>query len=413
LDEEGAVDGTFLSEPVSDEVKALLDDGERAFAVRIIKQLVDERNSTENIFVSPASVYQALVLAYMGARNASRQELASVLGLTAGGKVKRRDVLKNYLFERAFQAIRERDPDLGYSLAHANKLYFDRALPINNCLQLVLQDELEAVDIEKNANKARQTINGWVSDKTKSKINELLGPDSIDASTKVVLVNAAYFKGKWVAQFNASNTKSNNFYKKRDQITRTKFMEQKGKFNYYTSEELRSHVLELPYIGDEVSLLIILPPFEDNSLLETVKRLTPETLKGVMAEIGSGFYQVDDLTVKIPKFKIEQSMQLENTLGSMGLETLFDSSAADFGGFLTDAGNGNHTVSFEKAVHRSFIEVNEEGTEAAASTALFGFRSARPLFHTEFIADHPFLFLIYDKASDTVLFFGVFQDPKA
>jgi serpin B len=415
LGEASVITESFLSEPVSEEVKTLMDDGERAFAVHVIKAIFDERNASgirENIFISPASIYQALMLAYMGAKDTTQQELASVLGFD--GKAERSDVLKNYLFERAFQAIRERDPNLGYTLVHANKLYFDRIMPINTCLQVVLQDELEAVDFGKGSEKARVKINNWVAEKTKNKISEILSSNSIDSSTKVALVNAAYFKGQWLSQFNKTMTQGNNFYVRRDKIRTTKFMEQKGKFNYYTSEELRAHVLELPYVGDQVSMLIILPPFEDDSLFETVKRLTPEAMKGVMAEINSGFYQVDELTVRIPKFKIEQTFQLENTLGQMGLRSLFDASQSNLRGFLaddTDSENGAE-VSLDKAIHRSFVEVNEEGTEAAAATVLFGFRSARPLFYTEFIADHPFLFLIYDKPSDTILFFGVFQDPK-
>ena len=188
----------------------------------------------------------------------------------------------------------------------------------------------------------------------------------------------------------------------------TKFMKQKGKFNYYTSEELRAHVLQMPYQGEDISMIIILPPFEDDALHTTVERMTPETIQGVMAEVRSGFYEVDDLTVEIPKFKIEQTLELSSTLGKLGLSSFFANS--DFQGFLE--ADSQEEVHFERAIHKSFIEVNEEGSEAAASTALFGFRSARPLFHTHFIANHPFLFLIFDEKTDMILFFGVYQNPK-
>ena len=125
--------------------------------------------------------------------------------------------------------------------------------------------------------------------------------------------------GEWASKFEAEDTKRDNFYVSRDKITMTKFMKQKGKFNYYTSEELRAHVLQMPYKGEDISMIIILPPFEDDALYNTVQRMTPETIQGVMAEVRSGFYEVDDLTVELPKFKIEQSLELSDTLGKLGV----------------------------------------------------------------------------------------------
>merc|ERR1712073_112873 len=190
-----------------------------------------------------------------------------------------------------------------------------------------------------------------------------------------------------------------NFYIKRDQIRMVKFMVQKGSFNYYVSEELQAHVLELPYEGDHVSMVIILPPWQD------------DTLQGVMAEISTGFYKVEKLDVLIPKFSISGSLELREPLGQLGISSLFGGQS-NLTGFL-DQYDSEDTISLDSAKHKSFIEVNEEGSEAAAATALLGFRSARPLFHSEFKADHPFMFLIYDKQVDTVLFFGVYQHPPA
>ena len=130
------------------------------------------------------------------------------------------------------------------------------------------------------------------------------------------------FLGEWAAKFETEDTKRDNFYVSHDQITMTKYMKQKGKFNYYTSEELRAHVLQMPYKGDDISMIIILPPFEDDALYTTVQKMTPETIQGVMAEVRSGFYEVDDLTVEIPKFKIEQSLELSDTLSKLGASFL-------------------------------------------------------------------------------------------
>lgn len=251
-------------------------------------------------------------------------------------------------------------------------------------------------------------MNAWVEELTKGTIKDLIPAGYVDTSTKASIVNAAYFKGQWMSQFKPSDTKAGNFYITRDEIRIVKFMQQKGSFNYYASQELQAHVLELPYEGEHVSMLIILPPWLDDGLQQTVARMTPTTMQGVLSEINSGFYKSEKLDVKIPKFSVSGSLELENELDKLGMGSVF-SSAGNFTGFLSP--DETAEVKFSKAVHKSFIEVNEEGSEAAAATALLSFRSARPLFDTEFKADHPFLFLIYDKQTNTILFFGVYQYP--
>jgi len=406
------MDADFLNEQPPESERDQINRGERDFGVELIKSLFQDFNTTglnHNIFFSPSSIHAALMLAYFGAGGVTEQELSKVLGTTGLSK---QAIQRSYLFERAFQAVRERNPDLGYKLTHANKLYFHRNLPLNSCIQLLLQDELGVVDFG-NPEKVRNEINEWVLGKTEQKIKNLLPPGSLSTTSKVALVNAAYFKGNWASKFNSEETERKPFYVKRDVIRNVEFMKQKGRFNYYPSELLRAHVLQMPYQGEDISMIIILPPFEDDSLYTTVQKMTPETIQGVMAEVRSGFYEVDDLTVELPKFKIEQTLELGSTLQQLGLETFFDDTQSDFSNFKAKDAKDTDPIIFTRARHKSFIEVNEEGSEAAAATALFGFRSARPLFHTHFLANHPFMFLIYDEKTDMILFFGVYQDPKA
>jgi len=408
---QNCVNGDFLSQAPSDEVRGAVASGQRDFSVNLIQNMFNvtaDRGTNDNIFVSPSSIFQSLMMAYFGASGVTQNELEKVMGLEGMDK---QQVMKAYMYEKAFQAVREMNDEKGYELIHANRLFFDRKIPLNKCVQILLNNELGVVDFQKNSEKARKQINSWVEQKTLKKIRDLLPAGTVDPSTQMSLVNAAYFKGQWVSQFDPSETRIDNFYVKRDKIKIARFMKQKGAFNYYLSEELRAHVLQLPYQGESISMVVILPPFEDDAIKETVRRMTPQTIQGVMAEIKSGYYKTDDpITVELPKFHIEQSMELSGMIASLGASSLFGGSG-DLTGFLEEGRENETPLTLNSARHKSYIEVNEEGSEAAAATALFGFRSARPLFHTEFVANHPFIFFIYDEETDLILFHGVLQDP--
>jgi len=409
--ENGTLSDTFLASPVDEEAQAVVYSGERAFSVNLVKSLFKKYETEEieqNIFISPSSIYHTLMLSYFGALGDTEEQLAKGLGFE---NLTKSEVLKTYMFDRAYQAVRERTPGLGYVFKHANKIYLEQDLKLNECLRLALADQIELTDFKKAPEEARTKMNDWVSGMTMGNIKNLVPQGYVDYSTRASIVNAAYFKGQWLSQFKSNDTKLGNFYVKRDKIRMVNFMRQEGSFNYYTSEELQAHVVELPYEGDHVSMVLILPPFLDDGLQETVKRMTPETMQGVMAEIKSGFYKVDKLKVQIPKFSISGSLELSEPLSNLNISKLFGANS-NLTGFLDlDTSPADDRIMFDSAQHKSFIEVNEEGSEAAAATALLGFRSARPLFHTEFKANHPFLFLIYDKQVDTILFFGVYQHP--
>jgi len=401
---------SFMASPATEADKAVLYAGERAFSVHLIKALFAKFEAgkvEENIFISPSSIYHTLLLAYFGARGETEAELHAGLGL---GDLGKHEVLKTYMFDRAYQAVRERTPSLGYTFKHANKVYVEQTLELNECLKRALLDQIEPADFAGAAEESRQVMNAWVEDLTQGNIKDLVPPNYVDSSTKMSIVNAAYFKGQWLSQFKASDTKAGNFYVTRDEIRIVKYMNQKGGFNYYTSEELQAHVVELPYEGDHVSMIIILPPWLDDGLAQTVDRLTPQTLQGVVSELSSGFYKMDKLSVKLPKFSVEGSLKLNQPLRDLNISSVFGP-RSNLTGFLDSTSEDE--IVLDSALHKAFIEVNEEGSEAAAATALLGFRSARPLFQTEFKADHPFIYLIYDKQVDTVLFFGVYQYPPS
>jgi serine protease inhibitor len=398
----------FLAAPNSGISQEVIHQAERDFSVNLIKGLFkkfENEKIVENIFLSPSSIYKTLLLAYIGANGKTKDELEVGLGLQ---NLTKPEILKAFMMDLAYQAVREKTPGLGYEYKDASRLYFDQSIQMNDCLKFALNTQMSSVNFQGEPEATRLGMNQWVEDLTSGRIKDLIPSGYIDSSTKASIVNAAYFKGQWLSQFKTSDTKAGNFYVTRDEIRIVKFMSQQGSFNYYASQELQAHVLELPYEGDHVSMLIILPPWLDDGLQQTVKRMTPATMQGVLAEINSGFYKSEKLDVKIPKFAVSGTLELSQELDKLGMGAVF-SADGNFTGFLSPAETAE--VKFKKAVHKSFIEVNEEGSEAAAATALLSFRSARPLFETEFRADHPFLFLIYDKQTNTILFFGVYQYP--
>merc|ERR1712083_801763 len=216
--QQGILSDTFLASPVDNQSKALVYQGERDFSVNLIKALFEkyERESiSENIFISPSSIYHTLMLAYFGSRGETQAELAKGLGF---GELSKSEVLKTYMLDKAYQAVRERTPDLGYTFLHANKLYFERELKLNECLRLVLADQIEAVDFKGKPEEARVGMNNWVEGLTKGNIKDLVPAGYVDYSTRAAILNAAYFKGDWSSQFKAEETALGNFYVKRDQI---------------------------------------------------------------------------------------------------------------------------------------------------------------------------------------------------
>ena len=166
--QQGILSDTFLASPVNNQSKALVYQGERDFSVNLIKALFEkyERESiSENIFISPSSIYHTLMLAYFGSRGETQAELTSALGFSSLGKS---SVLKTYMFDRAYQAVRENTPGLGYVFKHANKLYFEKDLKLNECLRLALGDQVELVNFKEDPEAAREKMNEWVEDNTLS-----------------------------------------------------------------------------------------------------------------------------------------------------------------------------------------------------------------------------------------------------
>ncbi|XP_055964493.1 leukocyte elastase inhibitor-like [Sorex fumeus] len=353
-----------------------------------------------NIFFSPFSVSSALAMVFLGSRGNTEAQLAKTLHFDMVEEIHSR-----------FQSLNAdiNKPGASYILKLANRLYGEKTydfLPeFLNSTQKTYSAELAGVDFQNAAEDARKEINAWVKGQTEGKIPELLTSGVVNSMTRLVLVNAIYFKGNWKEKFSKQATRVVPFRLNKKDTKNVNMMRQKNKFPLGYIEALKCRVLELPYQGEELSMVILLPDdIEDAStgLKKIEEQLTLENLTEWTRPENMPVVKVN---VHLPKFKLEESYTLNEALARLGLHDLFDSSRADLSGI-----GGARDLFISNVAHKSFVEVNEEGTEAAAATG--GIATVQMLVQEEyFVCDHPFIFLIRHKASGTILFLGRFSAP--
>jgi len=373
---------------------AIISASNNAFGIDLYKKLITEERG--NIFISPYSISSALAMTYAGARGNTEKQMAKVLYFN----LPQEDIHKAFSSLNAYF----NRPNKSYQLAIANSLWGQANYPFQkefiNLLNKYYEAGFNEVDFvnEENREKARLTINKWIEDKTNNKIKELIHPEDISALTRLILVNAIYFKGKWQNQFDIKETRDMPFNLENKKKVNVPMMHQEGKFNYTEDEKVQ--VLELPYSENELSMVIFLPK-ESISLSDFEKELSIERVNKLLSNLSQ-----EKVDVYIPKFKMEKRYILNKMLIDLGMSDAFDMMLADFSGMT-----GSKDLYISKVIHQSFIEVNEEGTEAAAATAvIMSGKSIAPMI-IEFKADRPFLFIIRDIKTNTILFIGRFVEP--
>ncbi|KAJ8376541.1 hypothetical protein SKAU_G00071210 [Synaphobranchus kaupii] len=378
--------------------------GNTKFSLDLFKNIT-EKKKTENIFYSPISISSALAMVYMGARGNTATQMAESLHLHKAAK----DV--HAVFSKLMSELnREGAP---YALSLANRLYGEQSF---NFEENYIQDtkkfyeaELETVDFISNAEVARVNMNSWVEKQTQEKIKDLLTEGAVGNMTRLVLVNAIYFKGDWDKKFIGSKTKQRQFKLNKNESKPVQMMRHKGWFGLAIIPEVRCQILEMPYKGKELSMLILLPQeIEDDStgLLRLERELTYEKL---IEWTQPHMMENTWIKVALPKFKMEETYNLKDILVSLGMKDAFDVSRSNFSGMSPSNG-----LVVSKVVHKSFVEVNEEGTEAAAATAFMLLKSCQKLSmppQPSFIADHPFLFFIRHNPTQSILFYGRLCSP--
>jgi serpin B len=378
--------------------------GNNEFAFELYSKL---RSTEGNLFFSPYSISTALALAYCGARGETESQMATALHLpTVPGKTAvLKDTLVQMMFHSAFGKIikdmNSRGEKGGYELLAANALWGQKDYSfLKEYLELIKTNydgHLNEVDFIRAAETTRKTINRWVEQKTNNKIKNLIPKGVLDSMTRLVLTNAIYFKGNWARQFKKDKTKDAPFTLADGEKVDAAMMNQTAEFGYMETGSFQG--LELPYVDDDLSMIILLPKEIDG---EFEKTLTFENLSKWLSK----FYK-REVVVSIPKFKMTSQFDLASVLKSMGMTDAF-SSNANFSGV-----NGKRNLFISAVIHKAYVDVNEEGTEAAAATAVtMKLTSIGPARIPVFKADHPFLFLIRDNHSGSILFIGRVMNPN-
>ncbi|KAB0353581.1 hypothetical protein FD755_023718 [Muntiacus reevesi] len=395
------------------------------------------KSEKENIFYSPFSISSALAMTYLGARENTASEMQKVLHFNEITENPRGRATRNLVSHTALDVeevilgqqgqgmetlIKVEKPGNvhhhfqklltelkkstdAYELSVANRLYGEKEFPflqeyMDNVKKFYLAS-VESADFKNAAEESRKMINSWVESQTNEKIKDLFPKDSLDSSTVLVLVNAVYFKGQWNQEFKKESTVEENFWLNKDTSKSVQMMKQTNRFNFVSLEDVQAKILEIPYKGEELSMMVLLPN-EVDGLQELEDQLTAEKLIEWTSPQNMGKRQVD---LYLPRFKVEESYDLVPTLQALGMADAFRGMVADFSGMT-----GRRDLAVSMVVHKSFVEVTEEGTEAAAATGVsVALTSARS--RESFRCDHPFLFLIKHVETNSILFCGRVSSP--
>lgn len=359
------------------------------FAFDFYKQV--SASEKGNIFFSPFSLSASMGMVYAGSKNATENQISKVFHFPTN----------NDKFHSQQGVILKRlsTPD-SVQLNIVNKLWAEKTYPFkknySKLMKKAYSASVEPMDFINNFEKSRLIINGNIYKSTNEKINDLLPSGSLNSLSRLVITNAIYFKGDWKIKFKKDRTNEANFYPTPQNPIKCMMMGVKSRFNYF--EDSKIQAIELPYAGDKISMVIILPNV-NQSIDEAARNFTADSLEKIL----SGFTN-QSITISIPKFKLSTGYQLKQTLSSMGMPLPF-SDNADFLGM-----SSKKDLKISDVFHKAFIDVNEEGTEAAAASGVV--IAMKSVINDKFfIANRPFMFLIRDKVSGTILFMGRITDP--
>jgi serpin B len=370
-----------------------------------VKDLPAIKTAQGNLFFSPYSISSALAMTYTGARGNTATEMADVLNLWSPKPPMTADTYREKIAS-AFGTLQKQlqaDPKTsGYQLNIANALWGQKGFGF---LQAFLDSNkkyfgsgLTELDFEQ-PEAARKTINIWIEEQTRQKIKDLIPSGGLDRMIRLVLTNAIYFKGDWAIKFKTQDTKPAKFNITADKTVEVPMMYQKQNFEYGETDTVQ--ILQMPYKGNALAMMLILP--KAGGTIDTVDK----QIVANPASVTSVRRRKVELDVYLPKFKLTcGTLEMKGILQDMGMKEAFTDSA-DFSGMT-----GKKDLCISKVMHKAFVEVNEEGTEAAAATAVGMTLTAMPLNPPVFRADRPFIFIIRENTgAQTILFMGRVCNP--
>ncbi|XP_054458131.1 antithrombin-III [Anoplopoma fimbria] len=373
------------------------------FALSLFKHLALGKAPEANIFMSPISISTAFAMTKLGACNQTLQQIMEVFQFHTI-KEKTSDQVHFFFAKLNCRLFRKKDKTT--ELISANRLFGDKSLVFNetyqNISETVYGAKLMPLNFKENPEVARVTINNWISNKTENLIQDTLPAGALDSNTILVLVNTIYFKGQWKNKFDKENVYVSDFHVSESRTCSVNMMYQETKFRYRYFPDDHVQLLEMPYRGDDITMVIILPT-RDTTLTKVEEGLDLNRLTSWLEEMKE-----TTVAVHVPRFRVEDSFSVKEKLQDMGLKDLFSAERASLPGMLEDGSEGLH---ISDAFHKAFLEVNEEGSEAAASTTVVAVGRSINLNREVFQADRPFLLIIRESTINTMLFTARVADP--
>ncbi|MFA5268324.1 MAG: serpin family protein [Methanoregula sp.] len=376
-------------------------DANNRFSLSLYSNLAgDTVNNDKNLFFSPWSISSVMAVSYEGARNKTADEIREVFSFP-DNRSKLRDGYANLNNE-----VNENNP--AYTLRTANALWTEKTYALlpeySQISRQFYGANTENIDFINDAEGSRNTINSWVAKKTDDKITNMVSQGEITPDTKLIITNAIYFKGTWLKQFETKKTSDQTFKQASGNIVHVQMMvrdDHDSVFKYGETDQIQ--ILEMEYLkgnGKQLSMLLLLP--RENNLLRLEKTLDSNKLAELKRSMTNQL-----VIVYVPKFRLDTEYKLSRNLASMGMPTAF-SNSADFSGI-----DGTQTLMIDDVIHKAYVAVDEEGTEAAASTAAYMTpKGEGPRPPPVFRADHPFIFIIQDSENGNILFMGRITNPN-
>ncbi len=369
-------------------------ESDNKFGLKLFREIV-KQDEDINVFISPLSISMALGMTYNGAEGATEEAMQNVLELAG---LTEQEINESY--RGLIDLLTQLDPKVIFEIA--NSIWYREGLPVKqefiNLNRIYFDAEVAALNF--NAPDASKTINGWVDEKTHGKITEIV-PDQIDPETVMFLINAIYFKGTWTCEFDKEDTREDWFTLPDNSRIRCQMMRKENEFSYFENDLFQA--VDLPYGNEKFSMTIFLPKPEVDidSLISQFNQENWSTWLGRFASDSGKLY--------FPKFTLEYKIELNDVLTVLGMGVAFNPARADFSGIAEVNPLANLFIS--KVLHKTYIKVDEEGTEAAAVTSVEIVFTSIPPSGFVMRVDRPFVFAIRESHSQTILFMGKIVEP--